>query len=179
MAVRQHVLMDEGGTVRRITRYGEPVLHQRCEEVTVFDEELAILVSDMFATMRSVQGVGLAANQVGISKRVFVIDCPISEDERLVAHVINPVLELPVSRSLDVDLEGCLSVPGPYAEVGRPDHAKVTGVDLHGEPVMHQGGGFFARCLQHEYDHLEGVVYVDRLGKKDRKKVLAEMEPEG
>ena len=178
MAVRQHVRMDEGGTVRRIIRYGESMLHQRCEEVTVFDEELATLVSDMFATMRSVQGVGLAANQVGISKRVFVIDCPISEDERLVAHVINPVLELPASRSLDVDLEGCLSVPGPYAEVGRQDHAKVTGVDLHGEPVMHQGGGFFARCLQHECDHLEGVVYVDRLGKKDRKKVLTEMEPE-
>lgn len=171
--------MDEGGSVRRITRYGEPVLHERCEEVTVFDDELATLIRDMFATMRSVQGVGLAANQVGVGKQVFVVDCPLGEDERLVAHVINPVLELPASRSLDVDLEGCLSVPGPYAELGRQDHAKVTGVDQHGEPVRIEGHGFLARCLQHEFDHLEGVVYVDRLGRKERKKVLNEMEPAG
>ena len=177
MAVRKHVHMDESGTVRRITRYGEAVLHQRCEQVTDFDADLTTLISDMFATMRSIHGVGLAANQVGVGKRVFVVDCPIGEDERLVAHVVNPLLELPASRSLDVDLEGCLSVPGPYAELGRQDHAKVTGVDLHGQPVIIEGEGFLARCLQHEYDHLEGVVYVDRLGKKDRKKVLNDMEP--
>ena len=167
----------EGGTARPITMHGTPVLHERCAEVTSFDDELVTLVKDMYASMYEAHGVGLAANQVGVGLRVFVVDCPNAEDERVVAHVINPELELPVERVLDDGPEGCLSVPGPSSDVARPDHAVVTGVDVHGEPVRIEGTGLLARCLQHETDHLNGMVYVDRLSAKERKRVLAEAFP--
>jgi len=168
-------LTERVGTVRPITRYGEPVLHRPCTEVTVFDDELRQLVADMFASMRAAEGVGLAANQVGASLRVFVVDCLDASEERTVAHVINPTLELPEIRELDDDAEGCLSVPGPYSDVARPDHATVRGVDLDGNAVTIHGTGMLARCLQHECDHLEGKVYVERLSAKERRRVLAEM----
>jgi len=157
--------------------HGTPVLHTRCAEVTAFDEDLVTLVKDMYASMYEAHGVGLAANQVGVGLRVFVVDCPNDEQERVVAHVVNPVLELPTHRTLDDDLEGCLSVPGPSSNVARPDRATVRGVDVHGNPVTIEGTGLLARCLQHESDHLEGTVYVDRISKKERKRVLAEAFP--
>ncbi len=165
------------GVVRPITRYGEPVLHHPCAAVTAFDDDLKQLVADMFASMHAAHGVGLAANQVGVSLKVFVVDCPDDSDERVVGHVINPTLELPAVRELDDDSEGCLSVPGPYSDVARPDHATVHGVDVDGNPVTIHGTGLLARCLQHECDHLEGKVYVERLSAKERKRVLKEMEP--
>ena len=169
--------LSEGGTARPITMHGEPVLHRRCAEVTAFDEELFTLVKDMYASMYEAHGVGLAANQIGVGLRVFVVDCPNDEDERVVAHVVNPSLELPAERTLDDDAEGCLSVPGPSSNVARPDHATVRGVDVHGNPVTIEGTGLLARCLQHECDHLEGMVYVDRISAKERKRVLAEAFP--
>jgi peptide deformylase len=164
------------GTPRPITRYGNPVLHRRCAEVTVFDDTLAQLVADMFASMAAAEGVGLAANQIGVDARVFVVDCPDADGTNVVAYVVNPVLHLPESaggRGLEVDSEGCLSVPGVRADVGRPDTSSVTGVDLHGDPVRIDGTGLLARCLQHETDHLDGLLYVDRLPAKQRKKLLA------
>ncbi|MCI2239559.1 peptide deformylase [Paenibacillus sp. TRM 82003] len=162
------------GAVHPVTTYGTPVLHRRCTEVTAFDDDLAQLVADMFASMAAADGVGLAANQIGVDARVFVVDCPDEDGEHVVAHVVNPVLHLPTGRKrrLDVDDEGCLSVPGQYAELGRPDRSEVTGVDVHGEPVRIVGTGLLARCLQHEVDHLEGVVYVDRLPAGERVEVL-------
>ncbi|MFI5938396.1 peptide deformylase [Actinoplanes sp. NPDC051494] len=161
------------GTPRPITRYGDPVLHRRCAEVTVFDDALEQLVADMFASMAAAEGVGLAANQIGVDARVFVVDCPDGSGTKVVAHVVNPVLHLPEGRGLDVDSEGCLSVPGVRADVGRPATSYVTGVDLHGEPVRIDGTGLLAVCLQHESDHLDGLLYVDRLPAKQRKKLLA------
>ena len=169
--------LSEGGAARPITLHGEPVLHQRCTEVTAFDEELVTLVKDMYASMYEAHGVGLAANQIGVGLRVFVVDCPNDDDERVVAHVVNPELELPAERTLDDDAEGCLSVPGPSSNVARPDRATVRGVDVHGNPVTIEGTGLLARCLQHECDHLEGMVYVDRISAKERKRVLAEAFP--
>ena len=95
-----------------------------------------------------------------------------------VGHMVNPVLvELPADRrSLDDAPEGCLSVPGPHHELARPDRAVVSGVTMEGEPITVEGTGYFARCLQHEFDHLEGRLYIDRLSKRQRKSVLAEME---
>ena len=167
----------EGGTARPITMHGTPVLHERCAEVTAFDADLEQLVKDMYASMYAAHGVGLAANQVGVGLRVFVVDCPDADDQRVVAHVVNPVLELPAERTLDDDLEGCLSVPGPSSAVARPDRATVRGVDVHGAPVTIEGTGLLARCLQHETDHLDGTVFVDRLSRKERKRVLAEAFP--
>jgi peptide deformylase len=142
--------------------------------VTVFDDELQQLVADMFASMAAAEGVGLAANQIGVDARVFVVDCPDATDTNVVAHVVNPVLRLPEGRALEVDNEGCLSVPGVRADVGRPTTAVVTGVDMFGEPVTINGTGLLARCLQHETDHLDGLLYVDRLPAKQRKRLLAE-----
>ena len=166
------------GNAREITIVGNPVLHTPCAPVEEFDGELATLIEDMFASMYEAAGVGLAANQIGVPLRVFVYDCHDDDDVQHVGHLVNPTLaELPADRrSLDESPEGCLSVPGPHHELARPDHAVVHGFDQHGEPVTVEGNGYFARCLQHELDHLEGRLYIDRLGKRQRKNVLASME---
>jgi peptide deformylase len=154
--------------VRPIRIIGDPVLHAPTRPVTAYDDAFAELVADMFDTMAAADGVGLAANQVGVDLRVFVYDCP---DEELRARrrgvVVNPVLETSgrpeTMPDPDEDEEGCLSVPGEQFPTGRAEWARVTGTDEHGEPVTVEGRGFFARCLQHETDHLDGVIYVDRL----------------
>jgi peptide deformylase len=163
------------GVAHPITRYGDPVLHRPCPAVTLFDERLAQLVEDMFASMYAAEGVGLAANQIGVAARVFVYDCPEEDGEgRLRGHIVNPSLRFPKGRKhRDVESEGCLSVPGQYADLARADLATVTGVDLHGAPLTISGTGLLARCLQHEVDHLDGIVYVDRLSSRKRKAILA------
>jgi peptide deformylase len=168
--------MPETGRVRPIVTIGDPVLAAPCREVTVFDGELRVLVADMFATMYDAPGVGLAANQLGVDLQVFVIDCPDSENGSLVGHVVNPRLEPATDRELEIDDEGCLSIPGPYSDVPRLKHAVVTGFDSSGAPVRLEGHGRAARCLQHETDHLAGYLYVDRLPAKQRRRVLREYE---
>ncbi len=167
----------ERGTVRPITVVGNPVLHAPCATVTEFGDELAALIDDMFASQRAASGVGLAANQIGVAQRVFVYDCPDDDDVRHTGHVVNPVVEElpPGERHLDDNNEGCLSVPGAYMELARPDVAVVSGQDLHGNPVRVRGSGYFARCLQHETDHINGYLYIDRLSKRERKDVLKQM----
>jgi peptide deformylase len=167
------------GTARPIVTYGsDPVLHRPCAPVTVFDEALRRLVLDMFASMHAADGVGLAANQIGVDARIFVIDCPDADGEDVVGYVVNPVLSLPApvadEPAEEVTEEGCLSVPGPYAELPRAFRARVDGVDVKGQPVTIEATGMAARCLQHEVDHLEGTVYVDRLPESQRAQLLAE-----
>lgn len=150
---------------------GDPVLHSPTKPVTQTPDELAQLVADMFETMDVANGVGLAANQVGVSLRLFVYDCPdfVGEGKpvRRRGCVINPVLEhSEVPETMpdpEDDDEGCLSVPGERFPTGRADWARVTGTDEHGEPVDIQGNGLFARMLQHEVGHLDGFLYVDVL----------------
>lgn len=167
----------ERGTARPITVVGNPVLHKECQDVTEFDDKLAALIDDMFASQRAAEGVGLAANQIGVGLKVFVYDCPDDDGVRHVGVVCNPVLdELPADRRvLDDSNEGCLSVPTAYAPLARPDYAVVRGQDAEGKPIAVQGTGYFARCLQHETDHLYGRLYIDRLSKRDRKDVLRQM----
>ena len=167
------------GVVRPIVTYGnDPVLHRPCAPVTVFDEALRRLVLDMFASMSAADGVGLAANQIGVDARVFVIDCPDADDEDVLGYVVNPTLTVlgPVGEEPadEVTEEGCLSVPGPYAELRRAFRARVDGVDVLGEPVSIEASGMAARCLQHEMDHLDGTVYVDLLSEEHRQRLLAE-----
>jgi peptide deformylase len=169
------------GTVRRVTLAGEPILHRPLKPVTGDDygsERLATLIDDMFATLYVAEGVGLAANQVDVDLRVFVYDCPDDDGARHVGHLCNPVLdELPAAeRVLDDEEEGCLSVPGPYKKVARPHRAVARGTDMHGTPLVIEGTGYFARCLQHETDHLNGYLYIDRLSKRDRRDALKQME---
>jgi peptide deformylase len=162
------------GTARPIVQYGSlVVLHRPCRPVTAFDAELSALVDDMFASMYKADGVGLAANQIGVDLRVFVFDCPDADDRGQVGHLVNPVLVPDEGRrELDEDSEGCLSVLGQHAELVRTATATVTGVDRDGRPVTYHGSGMLARCFQHETDHLDGIVYVDRLSRRTRKKVL-------
>lgn len=145
--------------------------------VTKFDDALTSLAADMVATMRAAEGVGLAANQIGVDAAVFVFDCPDETGRHTVGVVCNPVLELPVgdARRLDDDDEGCLSWPGAYVPCARPDFAVVTGQGLSGEPVRFEGNGLLARCLQHETDHLNGIVFGDRISQKARKKLDKQM----
>lgn len=165
--------LPEGGAARPMTRWGAPVMHRPQELVTSFDTALRDLAADMVATMYAADGVGLAACQVGEDVAMFVFDCPDASGQRVVGVVCNPVLELPEGkdRVLDADEEGCLSLPGAYVECARPDHARVTGVGLSGEPVSFEGDGLLARCLQHETDHTLGTVFGDRVSAKSRKKL--------
>jgi peptide deformylase len=154
-------------TIHPIVIAGEPVLHQPTREITEYDEKLRTLVDDMFETMYAAEGVGLAANQIGLDLRVFVYDCPDDEGVRHKGVVVNPKLEtseLPETMpDPDDDWEGCLSAPGESYPTGRAKWAKVTGFDVEGNPIEVEGTGYFARCLQHETDHLDGFIYLDRL----------------
>lgn len=171
-------VLPDGGTPRPITRWGADVMHRELADVVSFDEDLARLVADMVATMHAADGVGLAANQVGVDLKVFVFDCPDDEGVRHRGVVCNPVIELPEGRDrhLDEGEEGCLSLPGAFGSCPRPDFARVRGVDHTGATVEYAGSGLLARCLQHETDHLYGTVFADRLRKRARKELYAEAE---
>jgi peptide deformylase len=164
------------GVARKIRVIGDPVLQTVCRQVTTFDETLGDLIDDMFASMYVADGVGLAAPQIGSDLAVFVYDCLDADGEQHVGHFVNPVL-VSTSGGPSLEDEGCLSVPGPYHELERPAVATVRGVDRTGKPVEVTGTGFFARCLQHENDHLSGVLFIDHLPRNRRRRVLREMEP--
>jgi peptide deformylase len=166
-------LLPEGGTARPIARWGTEVMHRPQAPVTSYDEGLQALVADMVATMYAADGVGLAACQIGVDLAVFCFDCPDAVGERTVGVVCNPVVTLPEgpSRRLDEDDEGCLSLPGGYVPLARPDFATCTGTGLDGQPVEFSGDGLLARCLQHEADHTRGTVFGDRLSTRWRKKL--------
>ena len=153
--------------MRPIRIVGDPVLSTPTRRVEAVDDDLRTLVADMFDTMAAAHGVGLAANQVGVDLRVFVYDCPDETGRRARGVVVNPVLETsPRPETMpdpDDDEEGCLSVPAEQFPTGRAEWARVTGTDLDGAAVVVEGTGFLARCLQHETDHLDGVLYLDRL----------------
>ena len=152
---------------------GDPVLHSPAEPVTDFDDDLRQLVSDMFETMDAAPGVGLAAPQVGVPLRLFVYGYDTDEHGPWRGVVINPELWItpPPAGEPDEEMEseGCLSFPGERFPLRRADEAIVTGVDLEQRPVELRVDGWRARILQHEYDHLDGYLYVDRLGRHDRK----------
>ncbi|MBF4994980.1 peptide deformylase [Arthrobacter gandavensis] len=145
---------------------GDPVLRTRAEEVTDFGPELAKLVADMEETMDDVDGAGLAAPQVGVSLRVFTYRI-----DGVSGHVVNPVLELSDDFQED-QVEGCLSIPGLGYPVPRRRWTRVTGQDKDGNPVTLEGEGMLARAFQHETDHLDGVLFIDRLEGEDRKAAL-------
>lgn len=170
--------------VRPIRIVGDPVLRTPTRPVEVFDAELTALVEDMFETMAAAEGVGLAANQIGVALRLFVYDCPDDERrERVRGVVVNPVLETsgrPETMPDDEDdEEGCLSVPAEQFPTGRAEWARAVGVDADGRPTQVEGRGFLARCLQHEVDHLDGVIYVDRLVGRNRRAALRALKRNG
>ncbi|WP_445337010.1 peptide deformylase [Clavibacter sp. CFBP 8614] len=162
---------------------GDPVLHARAREVEAFDDDLRALVADMFVTMDEAPGVGLAAPQVGVSLRVFVYSYSTDEGEPLRGVAVNPdlfITPVPV-RDADEDLEeeGCLSFPGERFPLVRAERAILRAVDLDGQPFEIEAEGWFARILQHEFDHLDGYLYTDRLAREHRKPVAKAMRRSG
>ena len=147
--------------IRPIRRYGDLVLHTPAEPVTTVTAEIDTLVRDMVETMYAAPGIGLAATQVGVPLRIFVIDLSVGRDPNGLITLINP--EFVERDGMQLEEEGCLSVPGFNATVARPQRATVTGIDLSGHERIIEGVGLLARAFQHEMDHLEGRVFVERL----------------
>jgi peptide deformylase len=147
------------------------VLGTACDVVSVFDEALEVLVADMFATMYSVDGIGLAANQIGVGKQVFVFDCPDHFGNWHRGYMVNPTRTFVDEDELD-DSEGCLSIPGVYVEFPRSSRVVCQGVDLRGNPIDVQGEGYFARCLLHETQHLDGKLFINVLKGAPRRKAM-------
>ena len=152
--------------VQPIRLFGDPILRTPAAPVTDFDKELRILVKDLTETMVEAPGVGLAAPQIGVSLRVFTYH--VGEDEP--GHLVNPTLEL--STDEQDGEEGCLSVPGLSFDCKRAMGVVARGFDMHGEPVVLAGSELLARCVQHETDHLDGVLFIDRLDRQTRKEAM-------
>jgi peptide deformylase len=147
--------------VRQVRIFGDPVLRQKAVEVTAVDDSLRSLVADMRDTMKAYSGVGLAGNQVGVAQRVMVVDVPMAEDRHERYAMVNPVIE--ARAGSQTGEEGCLSIPGIYDEVTRSELITVRALDENGEAFTLHAEGYLARAIQHEVDHLDGVLFVDRL----------------
>jgi peptide deformylase len=151
--------------VLKIEYLGSPVLRAEAAEVAEIDEQLRELIADMFETMYDAEGIGLAAPQVGISKRVIVVDLRDEQHTRIA--LVNPRIVETGSRK-EKGEEGCLSIPGVAAPVNRPTTVVVEGLDENGHPVRIEADGLLARCLQHEVDHIDGVLFIDHLSPLQR-----------
>lgn len=158
-------------TIREIRLFGDPVLTSQAEEVKDFDAKLEKLVADMLETMDAAGGVGLAANQIGVLKRVFVFDCSHVEDG-LRGHIINPVWEA-IGEETQTGPEGCLSIPDITEDTTRWQTVRVTGKDMEGNRISMVASGLMARCIQHETDHLDGILFLKRLDKDSRKQAMS------
>jgi peptide deformylase len=148
-----------------VLRFPNPVLRKKCEKVETVDEEIKKIARDMAETMYAENGIGLAAPQVGISKRIFVVDV----DEELIT-VINP--EISVSGEKEIMEEGCLCLPKVSVEIERLSNAQVKGLDIEGKEILIEAGDLLARALQHETDHLNGMLIIDHLSKVKRDMVV-------
>ena len=155
-------------TIQPIRLFGDPVLVTPAAPVTDFDKEIRQLVADLMETMHDAPGAGLAAPQIGVPLRVFVWDI---DDE--IGHLINPSLDL--SEEMQDGEEGCLSFPDLVYETPRAFRAIAKGFNMHGEPIIVEGTELLARCLQHETDHLNGVLFIDRMEPEQRKLAMKEI----
>ncbi|MGE3511262.1 MAG: peptide deformylase [Vicinamibacterales bacterium] len=147
--------------LRPILKYGESPLHQKAQPVDAITPDIERIIDDMIETMYAAPGIGLAAPQIGVPLRIFVIDLSLGRDVDGLLTFVNPAF---VEREgTQLEEEGCLSVPGFNATVLRPARAVVQGLDRHGDPIQREGTGLLARAFQHEMDHLDGTLFVDRL----------------
>ena len=153
--------------IREIRIVGDPVLRTPCDPITDVDARVRSLVEDLLETVDMDGRAGLAANQIGVNLRAFSWNI---DDE--IGYVLNPVIVAMSPEEYQDDDEGCLSVPGLWFPTHRAWYARVEGTDLDGKPVVVEGTGLMARCLQHEVDHLDGMLYLDRLERSVRKKAM-------
>lgn len=169
--------------VRPVVIVGEPVLHRRADPVEVIDDSIRALVADMFDTMDAARGVGLAAPQIGVGLRIFTWQLGNEDGIPGRGVVLNPYLTSTRPPDGEPDphdeAEGCLSVPGESFPLRRGERAQLTGLDLDGNELHFEATGWFARMLQHEYDHLNGFLYVDRLGSRWARKAKKAIRAQG
>jgi len=150
-----------------IVTIGDEVLRSKAQQITEFGSELKILIDAMYESLQHDNGVGLAAPQIGVPQRLFIVDIPDGERREF----INPEI-LETSQELVTYEEGCLSIPGVYADVDRPQRVRVQARDMTGKPFTFDVSGFFARVIQHEYDHLNGVLFIDRISDQVRERLM-------
>ena len=151
---------------REIVKFGASVLRQKCPPISEVDEDVRSLVTDLFDSMRAAEGVGLAAPQIGVARRVCVIDVSAQQPDYPPIALINP--RILSNEGTQVGEEGCLSFPDLYGDVKRAESITVKALNLDGETFTTEGSGFYARALQHELDHLNGVLFVDHLSSLKR-----------
>ena len=161
-------------TIHEVVKYPETVLTKRAAAVTMFDGELATLVEEMFESMYAAQGIGLAAPQISIGKRIAVIDVSFKKEPDQKIALINP--EIVEGTGKQVEEEGCLSLPDIREKVQRSAWVKVRAQDVHGEWFEVEGEELLARALQHEIDHLDGILFIDRISRLKREMVVRKIK---
>jgi len=160
--------------IRKILTEPDPILRQKSLEVKIFDKDLQNLMDDMLLTMYSAPGIGLAAIQVGIPKRVIVIDLSREKEKKNPIFFVNPKI-ISKSESWATYEEGCLSVPGQFAEIDRPDKCHIEFLDYNGKRQEMRIEGLLATCIQHEIDHLEGILFIDYLSKLKKSMIVKKL----
>ena len=160
--------------LKEILKEPNEVLRQKSLPVENVDEKIRELIDDMLETMYAAPGIGLAAIQVGVPKRVIVMDVSKKEGEKLPMHFVNPEI-ISKSKNNSIYEEGCLSLPGQFAEIERPAKCKIKFLDYNGNPQEIEAEGMLATCIQHEIDHLEGILFIDHLSKLKKTMIIKKL----
>ena len=162
-------------TIRKILLAPDPLLRSKCKKVDKVDNDLRLLMDDMLETMYKAPGIGLAAIQIGVLKRVVVIDLAKDHDKKNPLYLINPEITFK-SKPKAVYEEGCLSLPGQFAEIERPAECHINYLDYEGKNKNLKAEGLLATCIQHEIDHLDGVLFIDYLSKLKKTMIIKKLE---
>ena len=160
--------------IRQILTEPNKVLRQKSLNVDEVNQEIQKLMDDMLETMYAAPGIGLAAIQVGVPKRIIVLDIARKDEPKKPMYFVNPEI-LEKSQNNSIYEEGCLSVPGQFAEIERPDRCHIKYLDYHGKPQEIKAEGMLATCIQHEIDHLEGILFIDYLSKLKRSMIVKKL----
>ena len=161
-------------TIRKILTEPDPFLRQKSIKVETVNDEIRSLMDDMLETMYAAPGIGLAAIQIGVPKRVIVIDLTRNDEKKNPLYFVNPEI-IKNSKTQAEYEEGCLSVPGQFAEISRPDKCNVKFLDYNGEEKTLEAEGLLATCIQHEMDHLEGILFIDYLSKLKKSMIIKKL----
>ena len=159
---------------RKIVIEPDPILRKKSENLEKVDNELRLLLDDMLETMYSAPGIGLAAVQVGILKRLIVIDISKDKEKKNPIFLINPEI-ISKSKNTSIYEEGCLSLPGHFAEIERPEECKIKYIDYDGKKKEMKANGLLATCIQHEIDHLNGILFIDYLSKLEKDMIIKKL----
>ena len=161
-------------TVRKILTLPDPVLRKKSDKINKIDSNIKSLMDDMLETMYAAPGIGLAAIQIGVPKRIIVMDISKNDQEKNPMYFVNPVIKNK-NKELSTYEEGCLSVPNQFAEVDRPATCQIEYLDYYGEKKILQAKGLLATCIQHEMDHLEGILFIDYLSKLKKSMIIKKL----